>query len=57
MIDYETLRVIWWLLLGVLLAGFVLFYSALAVVDAVLMLKYARKGPDGLGMWPPAAGH
>ena len=39
------------------LAGFVLFYSALAVVDAVLMLKYARKGPDGLGMWPPASGH
>ena len=36
------------------LAGFVLFYSALAIVDAALMLKYARKGPDGLGMWPPA---
>ncbi len=34
------------------LAGFVIFYTALAVVDAVLMLKYARKGPDGLGMWP-----
>ena len=32
------------------LAGFVLFYTALAIVDAVLMLKYARKGPDGLGM-------
>jgi cytochrome d ubiquinol oxidase subunit I len=39
------------------LIGFVLFYSALAVVDAVLMLKYARKGPDGLGMWPPATAH
>ncbi|MCE5232616.1 MAG: cytochrome ubiquinol oxidase subunit I [Mizugakiibacter sp.] len=37
------------------LGGFVLFYTALAVVDAMLMLKYARKGPDGLGMWPPPA--
>ena len=37
------------------LAGFVIFYTALAVVDAVLMLKYVRKGPDGLGMWPPSA--
>ncbi|WP_300616300.1 cytochrome ubiquinol oxidase subunit I [Dokdonella sp.] len=36
------------------LIGFVLFYTALAVVDAMLMLKYARKGPDGLGMWPAA---
>jgi len=34
------------------LGGFVLFYTALAVVDAVLMLKFARKGPDGLGIWP-----
>ena len=34
------------------LIGFVVFYTALAVVDAVLMLRYARKGPDGLGMWP-----
>ena len=33
--------------------GFVVFYTVLAVVDAVLMLRYARKGPDGLGMWPP----
>jgi cytochrome bd ubiquinol oxidase subunit I len=33
--------------------GFVVFYTALAVVDVVLMLRYARKGPDGLGMWPP----
>ena len=33
--------------------GFVVFYTALAVVDAVLMVRYARKGPDGLGMWPP----
>ena len=44
------------------LAGFMIFYTALAVIDAILMLKYARKGPDGLGMWPeiqttPGAGH
>ena len=37
---------------AVSLAGFVIFYTALAIVDAMLMLKYARKGPDGLGMWP-----
>jgi cytochrome d ubiquinol oxidase subunit I len=36
------------------LAGFVLFYSALAVVDVVLMRKYILKGPDGLGMWRQA---
>ena len=36
------------------LIGFVVFYTALAVVDVVLMLKYTRRGPDGLGMWPPA---
>jgi cytochrome d ubiquinol oxidase subunit I len=36
------------------IVGFVVFYTALAVVDAVLMLRYARRGPDGLGMWPPA---
>jgi cytochrome d ubiquinol oxidase subunit I len=34
------------------LAGFVLFYTALAIIDAVLMVKFARKGPDGLGIWP-----
>ncbi|HEX6833401.1 MAG TPA: cytochrome ubiquinol oxidase subunit I [Rudaea sp.] len=34
------------------LCGFVVFYTALAVVDAVLMIRYARRGPDGLGMWP-----
>jgi cytochrome bd ubiquinol oxidase subunit I len=34
------------------LVGFVVFYTALAVVDAFLMVRYARKGPDGLGMWP-----
>ena len=33
------------------LAGFVIFYTALAVVDVILMRKYIRKGPDGLGMW------
>jgi cytochrome d ubiquinol oxidase subunit I len=37
------------------LAGFVIFYTALAVVDAILMLRYARRGPDGLGMWPEPA--
>ncbi|HET7064985.1 MAG TPA: cytochrome ubiquinol oxidase subunit I [Rudaea sp.] len=36
------------------LIGFVVFYTSLAVVDVVLMLKYTRHGPDGLGMWPPA---
>ena len=42
------------------LVGFVLFYSVLAVVDVLLMVKYARRGPDGLGLWPAAptqAGH
>ncbi|WNL46896.1 cytochrome ubiquinol oxidase subunit I [Dyella sp. BiH032] len=34
------------------LAGFVLFYTVLAVIDAMLMVKFARKGPDGLGIWP-----
>ncbi|MGB0135261.1 cytochrome ubiquinol oxidase subunit I [Dokdonella sp.] len=34
------------------LIGFVIFYTALAVVDAFLMVRYVRKGPDGLGMWP-----
>ena len=37
------------------LIGFVIFYTALAVVDAFLMTRYARRGPDGLGMWPPQA--
>jgi cytochrome d ubiquinol oxidase subunit I len=36
------------------LGGFVFFYTALAVVDVFLMLKFVRKGPDGLGIWPPA---
>jgi cytochrome d ubiquinol oxidase subunit I len=34
------------------ISGFVLFYTALAVIDAVLMVKYARRGPEGLGLWP-----
>jgi cytochrome d ubiquinol oxidase subunit I len=37
-----------WISLG----GFTLFYTALAIIDATLMLKFARKGPDGLGIWP-----
>jgi cytochrome d ubiquinol oxidase subunit I len=36
------------------LAGFVLFYTVLAVIDVALMLRFARKGPDGLGIWPAA---
>jgi cytochrome d ubiquinol oxidase subunit I len=36
------------------LGGFLVFYTALAAIDATLMLKYVRKGPDGLGMWPQA---
>ena len=35
------------------LAGFVLFYSALAVVDVYLLVRMIRRGPDGLGYWPP----
>jgi cytochrome bd ubiquinol oxidase subunit I len=31
------------------LAGFVIFYSALAVVDAFLLVRTIRRGPDGLG--------
>jgi len=37
------------------LGGFVLFYTALAIVDGVLMTRYARLGPDGLGLWPKRA--
>jgi len=36
------------------LCGFVVFYTALAVVDFFLMRKYVRRGPDGLGIWPEA---
>lgn len=34
--------------LWISLAGFVLFYTALAVVEVYLMIKYIRLGPDGL---------
>jgi cytochrome d ubiquinol oxidase subunit I len=37
------------------LGGFMLFYTALAIVDVTLMLKFTRKGPDGLGIWPSIA--
>ncbi len=33
------------------LAGFVFFYTALAIVDVALLRKYIRRGPDGLGLW------
>jgi cytochrome d ubiquinol oxidase subunit I len=35
------------------LAGFVVFYSALAVVDVYLLVRMIRRGPEGLGYWPP----
>jgi cytochrome d ubiquinol oxidase subunit I len=38
------------------LSGFVVFYSALAAVEIFLMLRMIRRGPDGLGHWPVAAG-
>jgi cytochrome d ubiquinol oxidase subunit I len=34
------------------IAGFVLFYSTLAVVEVYLMLRMIRRGPEGLGFWP-----
>jgi cytochrome bd ubiquinol oxidase subunit I len=34
------------------LAGFVVFYSALAAVEAFLMVRMIRRGPDELGYWP-----
>jgi cytochrome d ubiquinol oxidase subunit I len=34
------------------LLGFVAFYTTLAVVDAFLMARTIRRGPDGLGYWP-----
>jgi cytochrome d ubiquinol oxidase subunit I len=34
------------------LAGFVFFYSALAIVDIYLMTRMIRRGPEGLGYWP-----
>jgi cytochrome d ubiquinol oxidase subunit I len=36
------------------LLGFVVFYTALAAVDAFLMVRTIRRGPDGLGYWPAA---
>ena len=39
------------------LLGFVLFYSALAVVDALLMARTIKRGPDGLGYWPAHGEH
>jgi cytochrome d ubiquinol oxidase subunit I len=39
------------------LLGFVLFYTALAVVDVMLMARTIRQGPEGLGYWPPHEGH
>jgi cytochrome d ubiquinol oxidase subunit I len=35
------------------LTGFVVFYTALAIVDGFLMARTIRLGPDGLGYWPP----
>jgi cytochrome bd ubiquinol oxidase subunit I len=45
------------------LAGFAIFYTALAVVEIYLMVRSVRRGPDGFGYWqdplspvgPPAA--
>ena len=37
------------------LAGFVVFYSALAVIDVYLLVRMIRRGPEGLGYWPPEA--
>jgi cytochrome d ubiquinol oxidase subunit I len=37
------------------LAGFIVFYSALAVVEVYLMVRTIGRGPDGLGYWPAAA--
>jgi cytochrome d ubiquinol oxidase subunit I len=34
------------------LIGFVVFYSGLAVVDAFLIVRTIKLGPDGLGYWP-----
>jgi cytochrome d ubiquinol oxidase subunit I len=38
------------------LLGFVLFYTALAVVDVFLLARTIRRGPDGLGYWPVKGG-
>src|ERR1700722_306774 len=36
------------------LSGFVIFYTALALIDLFLMVRVVRRGPDGLKYWPPA---
>ncbi|MGJ0508079.1 MAG: cytochrome ubiquinol oxidase subunit I [Methylocystis sp.] len=38
------------------LAAFVIFYTALAVVDVALLVKYIRKGPKGADAHEPLAG-
>ena len=38
------------------LLGFVLFYTALAVVHVFLLARTIRRGPDGLGYWPVTGG-
>jgi cytochrome d ubiquinol oxidase subunit I len=39
------------------LVGFVVFYTALAVVDVYLMMRMIRRGPEALGYWPrPTSG-
>ncbi len=38
------------------LAAFVIFYTALAVVDVTLLVKYIRKGPQGPELLGPKAG-
>jgi cytochrome d ubiquinol oxidase subunit I len=35
------------------LCGFAIFYSALAAVDVYLLVRMIRRGPEGLGYWPP----
>ncbi len=37
------------------LIGFIVFYTALLVVDVFLMVKYIRKGPEGTGFSGPPA--
>jgi cytochrome d ubiquinol oxidase subunit I len=37
------------------LSGFAIFYSALALIDVYLLVRMIRRGPDGLGYWPPDA--
>ena len=34
------------------LIGFVVFYTALLIVDLFLMQRMIRRGPEGLGYWP-----